>query len=641
MHLGVGAAFAVETINAKTVDTKAKQEHKKPAKRLSAPIRQQDVYDGEELEIPNLIDILKPKIESYKHKDAISPEEAAKMDIKEASGENANANEQAEPKQSAVMNSDEMEYFDDRGEVEARGHVVITTKPDNTKLSADKAVYNKNENVIRLFGNVVLEKDNSVVYGDFMSVDLNEENVLMNEPAGRHSNITFRAHEGWAYANELQTINGEAELADDMEMVLASNGFGYYDQTIYERFLGVSELQKTRSEPLKIKTKEIIIESKRDHDTITFKNLEVFYKKFKVANADNAQILTDKGQNYVETNLPEVGMIRDFGTYVGWGPAFALPYGGTFKIMPALVYDSGVGLGVIGRLSSKRNMLYGAWATNSKNLVVKGKYKLNDNIYFDYGRHAFFDEWFQGGRRPGYIFQAVHDKTYNVADLGAKYRQRFSAGYVTDWAKGEHDNKYGTMRLRWQGELSRQLFSIENEEQDMFMKLFAYAQGSATVYGTGDVVGIGRFGPTIQTRVRNWGSRISYGIAGVHNKSPFIFDQYIYGKQYINIDENIRFGKYLALGYQGTISLLKDNPNKDLLTENKFYAIVGPEDLKLGFAYDTYRDMFYFDVLFVLGADKNKIQYEKLTAKNMHKMQKETSPFENLKYYRVKVPETL
>ena len=120
-----------------------------------------------------------------------------------------------------------------------------------------------------------------------------------------------------------------------------------------------------------------------------------------------------------------------------------------------------------------------------------------------------------------------------------------------------------------------------------------------------------------------------------------MFDKYVYGKQYLSIDENLRLCRFLSVGYQGTISILRDNIDKDLLTENKFYVIAGPDDLKLSFAYDAYRERFFFDVLFLMGGDSSKIKYDKLTVKNPDKHGKKTSLFDNFKYYRVEVPETL
>ena len=69
--------------------------------------------------------------------------------------------------------------------------------------------------------------------------------------------------------------------------------------------------------------------------------------------------------------------------------------------------------------------------------------------------------------------------------------------------------------------------------------------------------------------------------------------------------------------------------------------VAGPEDIKVAFSYDTYRERALFDVLFMVGKDNSKIKYDKLTIKNPDKAGKQTSAFENLKYYRVKVPEDI
>ena len=587
-------------------------------------VKSQELYSGPPIELPSLVDVIKEKRQETKESETKAPKA-----------------EQKEPQTSATLDAQRMEYFDDRNEIEATGGVVITTYPEKTTLRANKAIFNKNTNVIKLYDNVVLNKNGSTLKGDYMSIDLNEENILMNEPIGTVGKMVLRAQEGYAYANEIQMINGDVQMAKEFELMLQTKGFGYYDDTIVQRELSDMGLKKKRSEPLKIKTKEIIIEGKRDHDNVTLKKVDIYYKKFKVASADSIEIMSDKTHSYVESNLPEIGMIRDFGTYIGWGYTTEVPFGGTLKIMPALVYKSGAGIGLVGRYRSQRNMLEAAWGTSSENLIVQGKYKFNKNLYVDYGRHGYFDEWFYGRRQPGYIAQLVHDKSYKVADLDATYKQRFSGGYVTDYGVRESDSTFGTMRLRWQGELSKTLFEKRNPEQDMYLRSYIYTQAGATLYGTGDVVGIVRFGPSLQTRVKNWGSRISYGMAGVHNESPLMFDKYIYGKQFITIDENIRLGRFLAVGYQGTISILRDNPDRDLLTENKFYVIAGPDDVKVAFSYDAYRERALFDVFFMVGNDNSKIKYDKLTARNMDKTGKKTSPFENFKFYKVKVPENI
>ena len=113
-------------------------------------------------------------------------------------------------------------------------------------------------------------------------------------------------------------------------------------------------------------------------------------------------------------------------------------------------------------------------------------------------------------------------------------------------------------------------------------------------------------------------------------------------KSSIDIDESLKLGKYLSVGYRGVISPLKDNDDKDLLTENRFYAIAGPEDIKVAFSYDTIRSSVNFDFMFLLGTDSTNIEYDKITVREPDKLQKTDKGVNKDKgLWRVKVPEDL
>lgn len=539
-----------------------------------------------------------------------------------------------------TMDSDEIEYNGETNEVEARGHVLVIAQPENIRLSADRGVYNRSTNIIKLYDNVTLHKDGAEIVGDYMVVDLNEENILMNEPTGTFDFFKITGREGYAYTNKIESINGEIELAKKMDVTIASYGFGsYYDPTIIQANLATDEMKKKRTEPYKLHTKEIIIKSEKDHDIVTFKNVDIYYKKFKLITAKNVQIYTDKEQNYIETNVPEIGSMSGFGTYAGPGFVTKGPLGSTIKIVPSLVLDGGLGFGGIARVHSKRNTLEAGWASSSKNLIGRGKYKFNKDLRFEYARHSYMDEGLFGHRRAGYLAQLVHQKTWDVPNLDAKFTQRISAGYVAEYSKEHQEDMPGTSRLRWQADLNKPLFSIGDKEQDMFLNLSGVAQVGATVYGTGDTVGIFRVGPSIQSRVRNWGSKINFAMAGIHGASPYRFDEYRYGKVSIYIDQNYRFNRYLAAGYQGAFAPLKDNHDKKLVTENRFYVMAGPEDVKAAISYDTEREIAAFDILFLLGSDNMKAKYDKLTIENVETLGKKRDFFEDMKFRKIQVPE--
>ncbi len=635
-----GAAFSFETVNAVTLVPEDKQE-KQEFQAISTnryydkgvKTGWDDDYipsDKKEFSIPNPLDeITRRRIKETNKAGA----QAVKTDFAPQ-----------KDKKDVTIDSKVLEYFDERGEVEARGDVVVTSAT-GTVITADRAIYDKNANTVKLFDNVVLKKDGNVIQGDYMLVDLNEENALIDAPIiNVGSVIRLHAAEGYAYTDRLEAVNGNVELARKVEMCLQTSGFNTYDNMLIQDDNISFDIKKQRLSPYKIKTKEILIKPGKDHDSLILKNADLYYKKTKLVTMASVEMFADKEMNRIEANIPvEIGSISHFGQYVGLGYIFKIPNGGNLKVAPALVYDDEFGIGVIGRLNTKRLKLDAAWATSSENLIVDGEYNFTNKLKAEFARHAYKDEWFIGSKRAGHLAQLVYDDRYNVKDIDAVFRQRFTAGYVSEYqTRHQEKDNYGTMRLRWQAELRKHIFGISNEEQDMYLNFGILGQTMATVYGTGETVGLVRGGPYFDSRIKNWQSRISYQIAGRNGTSPFWFDEYTYGKSSIDVNESIKLGKYLSVGYRGVISPLRDNYDDDLLTENKFYVIAGPEDIKVAFSYDTIRSGVNLDFMFLLGTDNANFEYDKITIKEPEKLQKKDDGFnKNKGLWKVKVPENL
>ncbi len=629
-----GTAFAYETVRAVTVipeDKKEKEEFKAVTTNRhydrGAVVKGYSIpEDKKEFTIPNPLD------------------EITLRKIRETNRAGAQAVKAEKDKSAITIDSKVLEYFDERGEVEARGNVVVKSST-GTVITSDRATYDKNANIVKLFGNVVLKKDANVINGEYMLVDLNEENALIDSPIiNIGSVIRLHAAEGYAYTDRFEAINGNVELARKVEMCLQTSGFNRYDNMLIQDDIVSFDTKKQRLSPYKIKTKEILVKPGKDHDSLILKNADLYYKKTKLVSMASMELFADKEMNQIEANIPlEMGSISHFGQYVGLGYIFKLPMGGNLKVAPALVYDDEFGVGVLGRLKTKRLNLEAAWATSSENLIVDGEYNFTDRLKADFARHAYKDEWFIGSKRAGHLAQLVYEDSYNVRDIDAVFKQRFTAGYASDY-QTEHQERdnYGTMRLRWQAELRKHIMGISNEEQDMYLNFGALTQTMATVYGTGETFALVRGGPYIDSRIKNWQSRIRYAIGGTNGRSPFEFDEYTYGKSSIDIDESLKLGKYLSVGYRGVISPLKDNDDKDLLTENRFYAIAGPEDIKVAFSYDTIRSSVNFDFMFLLGTDSTNIEYDKITVREPDKLQKTDKGVNKDKgLWRVKVPEDL
>ncbi len=544
-----------------------------------------------------------------------------------------------------ILNCNEMEYFEDRNELEARGKVEITTS-SNTKVYADKALYNKNNNTIQLFKNVTLLKGTATVNGDYMLVDLNEENAIMDEPQTRVSNLIINAKEGYAYADRIENLNGNVELNKQVEMELYSRGFVRFGRAINDTRLVDFDVKKDRSKPYKFKTKQIEIRPEKDHDSMVMKDVDIYYGKRKVLNVPSIELFSDKEMTYSEVNFPlEFGSLKGFGTYLGMGYTFKLPKTFTFRATPAIVYgDNEFGVGAMAQLKSKKTRSEIGWASSTNNLVFDGEYRIFNKLKLDVGRHVYKNEWIAGGNRAGYIAELNYEDVFIVKELGnAVFRHKVSGGWVADY-KREHqeDDMDSGFRYRYQAELSKLIKRFGSREQDMYLDFSVLGQTMATLYSdTGDTFGLFRVGPSLTSKVKKWNSSITYTLGGVHGRTPYHFDEYRYGRQTVSFDESIICNKYLSLGYRGTLTPLKDNTDRDILTENRFYAIAGPEDIKVAFSYDTIRQNMYVDFLFLLGADNMDVKYDKLVVKDPEKLGRRTKKETDRELNRIKVPETL
>ncbi len=610
-------AFCYEIVDAKTYVPKQDNEN--------APLKLHSTVEKKEFSIPNPLD------------------EITLRKIKEAE-KNAKITAAQEKKSDIVIDSKKLEYFEETGELEATGDVVITSS-NGTVVTSDRAVYDKNLNIIKLYDNVVLTRDGNKINGEYMAIDLNEENALMDTVTASFGTlIKMKAPEAYAYTDRLEAVNGSVELAKKIDLQLKSSGFDSYSNMLIMDDEVSFEQKKKRLSPYKIKAKEIIVNSEKDHDSLILKNSDLYYKKVKILTLNNIELFSDKELSYIEAAIPiDIGSISDFGQYIGLGYIFKLPAGANLKLAPAIVYDDKLGVGGFATYKTKRLKVDAGWATSSENLILDGEYRFKDNLWAEFARHSYRDEWFLGGKRAGHLAQLVFDDSYSIEDINATFRHRITAGYASDYLKEHQEsNNYGTMRFRWQNELNKDLYTISNKEQDMSLSLGVFGQSMATVYGTGETTALVRGGPMITSRVKNWKSNISYAVGGFHGASPFKFDEYTYGKSSININESLKLCKYLSIGYRGVISPLEDNSDGDLMTENSFYAIAGPEDIKLSFSYDTIRHNAHFDLMFLVGTDDAKIDFEKMTIKDPDKLQKKSPLFNGDSQYRkVKVPENL
>ncbi len=532
------------------------------------------------------------------------------------------------------INADKLSYDDGDENVYAKGNVEIIAKAQKVALKADEAILDKKNQTIKMQGHVKVIKDGSEMLGEYMFIDLNEQNILMDNPTFQAYSFQIKAQEGYLIANDIQMLNGTMSATRDFDYEIESRGFLRIDRAGFNREARLKNYsnyvkQEGRKRTYKIDAKEIVVASYKDHNTLLLKGANVYYNKHKVLNNTTLEMISDKEMQIVETNALEMGAIRGFGTYAGYGFVSKLPKGHIFKVSPIVSYgDGGLGVGILGKYRSQNGILEAGYNTSSQNLVARGRYKFGKGFELRYGRHAYIPENFLGARRSGYAAELQYSKEYYDNEHQIRFFNGVYAGLFSDYKKhNQEKDVYATSRFRYMASLSKRFLTFENKEQDMAISFYGQAQAAATVYGSGQTMGIVRVGPQMSTKVKKWNSTIGYLLSGLHGDSPFYFDKYRYGRSSIYLNERFDITDKIAIGYTGNITPKKDNPENDLLTESRFYVIFGPQDLKFSVSYDFVRDIGHFDFMFMLGSKSTRIDFEKLITKDVGRKREKNKDF--------------
>lgn len=513
------------------------------------------------------------------------------------------------PTTDVLVDSDSMEYFPERHEFEAIGNAKVTFPSENSILYADKIIFNHDTNYVKGYGHVVLVKEDEKINGDFIQVDLNEENALMTHPVLNHMAIKIRAKTGIVNEAQTEALDGIVTFNDKTQFKFVSRPIMGFQNPMMEEAIPQNFYFKEKYDnKWRLKAKTIIIDSYKDHDVATLKNADIYIQNTKLGSAGNLRLFTNKEQQYIETNMLELGSLRNIGAFVSPGWVFKAPFGSTLKVGPALTYgDDEIGVGALARFLNGNNRTDFGWASSNDKFVVRGRQRITDNLSLQYGINSYMNNGFMGGRMPEYGFQFDHRKTYQIKDLGATFSNRFMAGFMEDWGKRD----FSTTKFAWQTQTNKSFFKYKNTERKFGMDFGLSVQSHVAAYGTGDTMGVLRAGPYLRTQYRSWQQYVAYYQGGQAGDSPFYFDKNFYGKSNIVLGESLRICKYLTLMYTATIALA-DTPNDKMLQENRFWAAIGPDDLKFLIGYDAYRQNATMGLMLNVGAENADIEFRRL-----------------------------
>ena len=525
-----------------------------------------------------------------------------------------------------VLDCDKLNFDEETSELEAIGNTVMKFPPQGVTIKAKRLTYNTESNIIKAYDDVEIIKDGSSIYGDYVMINLNDESSVVTNMHTDKMNMLINAKDVVASEDSIELTDGTMIGDKHYTLRLRSGMMGSRLGNIIVPEEEKSSISKDGLE-IRVNAKDIYVTAKKNHDIITVKDADIYYKNKYITRISSFTAHTNKGQEYFEGNYPELGSIPRMGMFIGPGFVFDIPNGATAKFIPFLNYKNKWGIGAALKYRSGTNFTEMYYGSANDIFILRGRQFLDDRFYLQYGVNAYQDEWFLGSGMAKYRFEGVYrDATVIPNTLGqgkhARYRQRISAGYVQDSnynRHGEHlsGGTMGTGRLKYMAELSQNLFSFSNEDQTMNANFAWVFQGSASLYGTGDTQFIARTGPALHTQYKRWIQDIGYYISGKHDETPVPrLDIYRYGASTLTLREAIRLNKYLTAYWLISSALSNDAPNHKTFQENGIFLSMGPDDIKFTLGYDFIRARTYFLLNTAIDLKGTKVEYKKMVIKN-------------------------
>ncbi len=523
--------------------------------------------------------------------------------------------------------ADYMEYFPDRYEVEAVGNAKIELKKNKISLSANKIVFNYDRNILRATENVVLVSSGSVTEGDFIKLDLTKPEGWIESPVTINDDIKLSAKEAYIYSDRIEEYDGVAKILQNDTLRFGATSFASY--------IDYSGVFANRFEPQKIpekgvysiKAKTVYIDSKDDHEVVTVNNADLYLKNHKIASIPSARIVSNKTHSSMETNIPEFGSTASLGMYVGPAVVLNVPGGSTLKLAPLLTYGNDkFGIGGLARFRNQYNMTELAYGSSKDEVLLRGRHKIADGLVLNYSRLTNQSEWFLGFRKPKYSVSLDYSRDDYIDDLKLNFSQKYSVGLYSDLIS---EDKIGAGanegRFRWMTQSYKPFYSYESGEGHIAVDAGLVAQTAATVYTTGDVNGIFRFGPALNTKTGPWQQSVMYYQTAIAGDTPFMFDRYRYGRSNFLLLESLKVCKYLTIGYLTSLAMNRDIPTDDVIQESRLLLGIGPDYAKLTFGYDVKRQNAMFSISMLVGTEDSDISFEKSIVNNPDKLGREKS----------------
>ena len=554
-----------------------------------------------------------------------------------------------------ILDADNIDYDDKTLDITATGSPVLVFPPQNVTIKAEKMIYNQASNILKAYGKVEVIRDGNSIFGDYMQINLNEENAFMDNMKTKAAMMTVNAKKSEMDGDKVILHDGkflseESYILDLHTKMIGGNNFNRMIIDDEDRSSITDEVGDTA---VNIKAKDIIVNAKRDHDVITLKKAHIKYGDYDLFTIPSMTIHTNKKHEFFDANYPELGSRGRLGMFVGPGFVFDTPLqnGSTLKVLPILNNKSGIGFGGMLKYRSATNYTDMAYGSSADVFILKGKQFFDDKFYMQYGANSYMDEWWFGPRMPKYTAEFIyHDRGVIPStigkDLDLQFRHRFGIGYmqnndVNRYGEDIARNDVGTIRTRYMAEASQSLFTYKDKENMKYLDLGLVLQGSAALYGTGDTQFVGRLGPRLHTQYKYWMQDIGFFASAYQDGTPMqMYDMYRYGHANVYIREALRVHKYLTVAWSGSLTMTGDSPNGEMFQENSFIVALGPDDFKINIGYDWVRRQTYFALVVAMDTKGSSVEFDRMEIKNPDRLAKNNQEEPELKVYDIENQQT-
>lgn len=169
----------------------------------------------------------------------------------------------------ALLDADNIDYDDETMDIIATGSPVLVFPPQETTIKADKIVYNQASNTLKAYGNVKVIKSGNTVNGDFMQINMNEENAFIDNLNAKQAFMTVKSRKSKIEGDKIILYDGKIVSEDSYILNLQTKMIGgnHFNRMIIDeddRSSISTSFGEVGDTAIHIKAKDIIVNAKKN-----------------------------------------------------------------------------------------------------------------------------------------------------------------------------------------------------------------------------------------------------------------------------------------------------------------------------------------------------------------------------------------